>query len=161
MSDKELTHIGKHGKAEMVDISEKSVSKRVACASGIVVLPESIFCLIENNEIMAAKGPVFNTAVVAATMAVKNTAQLIPFCHQIAIEACTFNFDCNATTSEVTVFCEVSTQGKTGAEMEALTGVSVACLTIYDMCKAISPLIEIKDIRLIHKSGGKNDFKRA
>jgi cyclic pyranopterin phosphate synthase len=161
MSKNELTHIGANGMAEMVNISEKKITHRTAKASGIIFLDKNIYSLIVNNEIISAKGPVFNTAIVAGTMAVKNTATIIPFCHSIAIESCKFSFDFDLNKSEVKVYCEVITIGKTGAEMEALTGVSVTCLTIYDMCKAISSNMEIKDIMLNHKSGGKHDFERS
>jgi cyclic pyranopterin phosphate synthase len=161
MSKKELTHINASGMAQMVDISAKEKTTRIANASGIIFLPQAIYQLIDNQEIIAAQGPVFNTAVIAGTMAVKNTATIIPFCHSIFIESCKFNFDFNAAKNEVIVNCEVITNGKTGAEMEALTGASVACLTIYDMCKAISPLMEIKAIMLNKKSGGKHDFQRS
>jgi cyclic pyranopterin phosphate synthase len=161
MSKNELSHIGANGMAEMVDISNKQITLRAAKASGIIFLPESIYKLIVNNEIISAKGPVFNTAIVAGTMAVKNTATIIPFCHTIAIESCKFSFEFDDKNTHVKVFCEVITKGKTGAEMEALTGVSVTCLTIYDMCKAISPKMKIKDIMLVQKSGGKHDFERA
>jgi cyclic pyranopterin phosphate synthase len=161
MSKNELTHIGANGMAEMVNISKKKITLRTAKASGVIFLDKTIFSLIVNHEIISAKGPVFNTAIVAGTMAVKNTAAIIPFCHSIAIESCKLSFDFDAIKSEVKVFCEVITMGKTGAEMEALTGVSVTCLTIYDMCKAVSPNMEIKDIMLNHKSGGKHDFDRS
>lgn len=160
MSTKKLTHIGSNGMAQMVDISEKKNSNRIAKASGVIFLPAAIYKHIDNNELISAKGPVFNTAIIAGTMAVKNTAGLIPFCHTIAIESCKFTFDFVPAETKVIVHCEVTTNGKTGAEMEALTGVSIACLTIYDMCKAISPLMEIKDIMLTNKSGGKHAFKR-
>jgi cyclic pyranopterin phosphate synthase len=160
MSKKELTHINANGMAQMVDISKKKKTIRIANASATIFLPPSIYKLIDNKEIISAKGPVFNTAIIAGTMAVKNTASIIPFCHSILIENCKFRFEFDALKSEVNVNCEVVTNGKTGSEMEALTGASAACLTIYDMCKAISPLMEIKDIKLMHKSGGKNDFER-
>ena len=161
MSKKVLTHINANGMAQMVDISDKEKTTRTANASGTIFLPPAIYKQINNQEIISAKGPVFNTAIVAGTMAVKNTASIIPFCHAIAIESCKFSFDFIANKNEVVVNCEVITHGKTGAEMEALTGASVACLTIYDMCKAISPLMEIKDILLNQKSGGKHDFQRS
>lgn len=161
MSKKQLTHINANGMAQMVDISEKQKTIRIAKASGIIFLPAAIYTLIDNNEIIASKGPVFNTAIIAGTMAVKNTSSVIPFCHSIFIESCKFHFEFDAAKNEVKVNCEVISNGKTGAEMEALTGVSVACLTIYDMCKAISPLMEINEIRLNQKRGGKNDFQRS
>jgi cyclic pyranopterin phosphate synthase len=161
MSKKVLTHINANGMAQMVDISNKEKTIRTAMASGTIFLPSAIYEQIDNQEIISAKGPVFNTAIIAGTMAVKNTATIIPFCHAIFIESCKFSFDFIAKKSEVVVNCEVITHGKTGAEMEALTGASVACLTIYDMCKAISPLMEIKSIMLNQKSGGKHDFQRS
>jgi cyclic pyranopterin phosphate synthase len=161
MSNKYLSHINPQGMAEMVDISGKEKTLRQAVACGTMYLPESIFSLISNNEIHAAKGPVFNTAIVAGTMAVKSTFATIPFCHHISIESCKFSFDFNKQVNEVLITCEILSYGKTGAEMEALHGVSVACLTVYDMCKALSPLMVIKELMLFKKSGGKNDFERA
>jgi cyclic pyranopterin phosphate synthase len=161
MSKKNLTHIDANGMAKMVNISDKIPSKRIATACGQIYLPNAIYQLIDNKEIVSAKGPVFNTAIIAGTMAVKNTAALIPFCHSLLLDSCKFSFEFKPKNTEVIVYCEVQTTGKTGVEMEALTGVSAACLTIYDMCKAISPLMEIKNIRLLQKSGGKHDFNRA
>ena len=142
----------------MVDVSDKQTSLREATAVGTVYIPESVFSLLENNEISTKKGPVFQTAIIAGTQAVKKTYDLIPFCHPIAIEGCKFSINTTAN-NEVQVSCSTKVHHKTGVEMEALTGVTVAALTIYDMCKALSHEITIKDIHLIEKSGGKSDYK--
>ncbi len=159
----ELTHIDVHGNPTMVDVGDKGITTRVAHAQSKVILSEEILQVLspqENaREIYTKKGPVFQTAIIAGTMAVKKTSELIPFCHPLAIENCKINiyFD---KEKEVVINCTVGTTGKTGVEMEALTGATVAALTIYDMCKALSHDIIIKETRLIEKSGGKTDFKR-
>ena len=141
----------------MVDVSEKKVTHRVAKASALVKLPNEIKNLIKNGEIESKKGPVLTTAIIAGTQAVKKTHDLIPFCHPLSINACDIVIDFN-DESDLVVTCSVSIDGKTGVEMEALTGVSVASLTIYDMCKSVSHDIVISDIELLEKFGGKSDL---
>ena len=141
----------------MVDVSEKKVTHRVAKASALVKLPNEIKNLIKNGEIESKKGPVLTTAIIAGTQAVKKTHDLIPFCHPLSINACDIVIDFN-DESDLVVICSVSIDGKTGVEMEALTGVSVASLTIYDMCKSVSHDIVISDIELLEKFGGKSDL---
>ncbi len=142
----------------MVDVSEKMATKRIAKARSIVVLGDAIMDLLQNDEIQTKKGPVFQTAIIAGVMAAKRTGDLIPLCHPIGLENCQINIKIN-TNREVEITCTASLTGKTGVEMEALTGASVAALTIYDMCKAMSHDIIIKQIQLIEKSGGKRDFR--
>jgi cyclic pyranopterin monophosphate synthase len=159
----QLTHIDPQGNPTMVDVGDKAITTRIAHAQAKVVLSEEILKALgpqENaGEIYTKKGPVFQTAIIAGTMAVKKTSELIPFCHPLAIENCKINIHLN-DAREVVIDCTVRVTGKTGVEMEALTGATVAALTIYDMCKALSHDIIIKETQLIEKSGGKTDFKR-
>ena len=152
-----LTHLNSEGNPSMVDVSEKAVTKRVAKARSIVVLGNEIMDLLQNEEIHTKKGPVFQTAVIAGVMAAKRTGELIPLCHPLGLENCQVEITVN-DAREVVIECTVSVTGKTGIEMEALTGASVAALTIYDMCKAMSHHIVIKETRLVAKTGGKKDF---
>lgn len=152
-----FSHIKKNNQPGMVDVSEKKVTHRVAKASALVKLPNEIKNLIKNGEIESKKGPVLTTAIIAGTQAVKKTHDLIPFCHPLSINACDIVIDFN-DESDLVVTCSVSIDGKTGVEMEALTGVSVASLTIYDMCKSVSHDIVISDIELLEKFGGKSDL---
>ena len=159
----QLTHIDPQGNPTMVDVGDKAIATRVAHAQAKVVLSEEILQALGHDdnagEIYTKKGPVFQTAIIAATMAVKKTSELIPFCHPLAIENCNINIYFNEE-KEVVIDCKVRVTGKTGVEMEALTGAAVAALTIYDMCKALSHNIVIRETRLIEKTGGKMDFKR-
>lgn len=138
----------------MVDVSEKKVTTRRARARSRVQLPVEVAPYFRGEELHLKKGPVFQTAIIAGTMAVKKTWDLIPFCHAIPIEACRFHITMNESLL-VTIECEVKTTGKTGVEMEALHGAMSAALTIYDMCKALSHDIVIRETKLIGKTGGK------
>ena len=142
----------------MVNVGDKAVTKRSAKARSIVVLDDQIMENLENDDIHTKKGPVFQTAITAGIMAAKKTAELIPLCHPLALENCKVDINVG-DNSEVIIDCEVTLSGKTGVEMEALTGASVAALTIYDMCKAFSHHIVIKETSLMEKTGGKNDFR--
>jgi len=158
---KTFTHIDTStGNPAMVDVSDKQVTKRVAKAQSIVVLGDEIMQLLSGNEIQTKKGAVFQTAIIAGTMAAKRTSELIPLCHPLAIENCKVEIEINEH-QEVVVTCTATITSKTGVEMEALTGASVAALTIYDMCKAFSHDIVIKETRLIEKTGGKSDYRRT
>ena len=132
----------------MVDVSEKNITHRVAKASALLKLPEEIKTIVKDGEIESKKGPVLTTAIIAGTQAVKKTHELIPFCHPLSINGCDISIVFNKD-SDLVITCIVNIDGKTGVEMEALTGVSVASLTIYDMCKSISHGIVISDIRLL------------
>ena len=154
-----LTHLDAQGNPSMVDVSEKAITKRIAKARSIVVLGDVIMDLLQNNEIQSKKGPVFQTAIIAGVMAAKKTGELIPLCHPIGLENCQITINVN-DSREVVIECTASLTSKTGVEMEALVGASVAALTIYDMCKAMSHDIVIKETCLIEKSGGKRDFRR-
>lgn len=142
----------------MVDVSDKAPTKRTAAAQSIVLLGEKIMNLLEGDEIHTKKGPVFQTAIIAGTMAVKKTADLIPLCHPLQIEGIKLEIAMH-NAMEVTITCTVSLTGKTGVEMEALTGASIAALTIYDMCKALSHDIMIRETKLLTKTGGKSDYQ--
>ena len=142
----------------MVDVSDKQVTKRIARAQSIVVLGQEIMKHLQANDIQTKKGPVFQTAIIAGTMAAKRTADLIPLCHPLGLENCKVEIHINEH-QEVVIECTATITSKTGVEMEALTGASVAALTIYDMCKAFSHHIIIKETKLLEKTGGKNDFK--
>jgi cyclic pyranopterin monophosphate synthase len=153
----ELSHIDESGNPNMVDVGDKNITQRTAHARGIVILPENILSLLQNNEIYTKKGGVFQTAIIAGTMGAKKTWELIPLCHPIGMESCKINIELNEQ-SQVVIDCIVKVTGKTGVEMEALTGVSIAALTIYDMCKAMSHHIIIQEIKLISKTGGKANY---
>ncbi len=142
----------------MVGVSAKKISKRIAEASGVVHLSNEILKALQGDEIISKKGPVFQTAILAGVMAAKQTHELIPLCHPISMEDCQIKM--NVAGNEVKIYAAVAVTAKTGAEMEALTAVSVAALTIYDMCKAMSHDIVIGEIKLMKKTGGKKDFKR-
>src|SRR3954469_15258983 len=155
---KSFTHIDQDtGNPAMVDVGDKQVSKRVARAQSVVVLGPEIMRHLNGNDIQTKKGPVFQTAIIAGTMAAKKTGDLIPLCHPLALENCKINISVNEM-NEVVIQCTATITSKTGVEMEALTGASVAALTIYDMCKAMSHAIVIKETKLISKTGGKSDF---
>jgi cyclic pyranopterin monophosphate synthase len=142
----------------MVDVGAKAVSARAALAEAVVRFPKAVADALRLAGMRGAKGPVIDTAIVAGTMAAKRTHELIPFCHPLAIERCRIEADF-VTDTELAIRCEVAVSHKTGVEMEALTGASVAALTVYDMCKALSHEIVIGEVRLLEKSGGKRPVK--
>lgn len=154
-----FTHLDSAGNPSMVDVSPKQVTKRIARARSIVVLDDKILELLEKDEIHTKKGPVFQTAIIAGIMGAKKTSELIPLCHPLGLDNCKIDISFNAQ-KEVVIDCTATITAKTGVEMEALTGATVAALTIYDMCKAFSHDIVIKETKLMEKSGGKRDFKR-
>ena len=143
----------------MVDVSEKTATDRAAHARTIVELPTEVAAALEGDEIATKKGPVFATAIIAGVMAAKRTHELIPFCHPLGLENCRISIEVDAQRAVIDCRCKV--HHKTGVEMEALTGATVAALTVYDMCKAMSHDIIIGETRLMSKSGGKRDFDRA
>ena len=143
----------------MVDVSEKKITTRTAIAQSILVLDKAIIERLEGDEIHTKKGPVFQTAILAGIMAAKKTSDLIPLCHPLPLSKCQVDIQINEV-KEVVIECLVKTTSQTGVEMEALTGASVAALTIYDMCKGFSHHIIIKETKLMKKTGGKSDFMR-
>ncbi len=156
---KKLTHIDESGNPGMVDVSDKKTTARVASAQAIIYLGKEIMQELSDNQFSTKKGSVFHTAIIAATMAVKKTDAIIPLCHNIPISSCKTEIQ-QQDEEHLYITCTVKTTGQTGIEMEALHGASVAALTIYDMCKAMSQEMVIKDIMLIKKTGGKNDYQR-
>ena len=158
MNDSGLSHVDANNQPTMVDVGNKEITARTAVARSIVVLPEQVQRAISGDDIVTKKGPVFQTAIIAGTMAAKKTHELIPFCHPIGLERCKFTVELKPN-GEVWIDCEAGITHKTGVEMEALTGASVAALTVYDMCKALSHDIVIRDTRLLSKTGGKSDFR--
>lgn len=158
MSD-QFTHLDAAGNPNMVDVGEKKVSRRMARARSIVVLDDTIMDKLEKEEIHTKKGPVFQTAILAGIMAAKKTGDLIPLCHPLGLDNCHIDIQVNEKR-EVVIDCTANITAKTGIEMEALVGASLAALTIYDMCKAFSHNIVIKETMLMEKTGGKRDFKR-
>lgn len=156
--DKQLSHLDETGNASMVDVSGKSASLRTALASGKVILPSSVFETLAAQDFLGHKGSIIQTAVIAGIQAVKKTSELIPLCHQINLSK--IQIDITPIENALQITCNVKCNEQTGVEMEALTGVSVAALTIYDMCKALSHDIKISEIMLQQKTGGKNDFNR-
>lgn len=156
---KKFTHLDAAGNPSMVDVGKKQATQRMARARSIVVLSEEILTHLENEDIHTKKGPVFQTAIIAGVMAAKRTGELIPLCHPIGMDNCQIEIHINEAR-EVVVDCTAGVFAKTGIEMEALVGASLAALTIYDMCKAFSQDIVIKETKLMEKTGGKRDFKR-
>ena len=155
----DFSHIDKTGKPVMVDIIEKGISQRMATARSIVVLPKEVLDKLMNGDIQTKKGTVFQTAIIAGIMAAKKTGELIPLCHPLGLDNCNINIELNKH-DELIIDCTASIEAKTGVEMEALVGASIAALTVYDMCKAFSHDIIIKEIKLMKKTGGKRNFER-
>lgn len=149
-----LNHFDENGKAIMVDVGEKDETKRVAIAKGIIKMKKETLNLVEQGKM--GKGDVLGVARVAGIMASKRTSELIPMCHPIMINACEISFEIDKEKSAIIILASVKTTGKTGIEMEALTAVSIAGLTIYDMCKAIDRGMIIENVHLVKKSGGKS-----
>ncbi|WP_210464845.1 cyclic pyranopterin monophosphate synthase MoaC [Rufibacter roseolus] len=155
-----LSHIDEQGQPSMVDVSLKAVTTRTAIAEGIVRFPEAVFRQLAELDFLTKKGAVFQTAIIAGVMAAKKTSDLIPLCHPLALSTCKVNIEPTDNFS-LKVTCLVRCEGKTGVEMEALTGVSAAALTVYDMCKALTHDMVISEIRLVEKTGGKSDIHAA
>ena len=153
-----LTHLNENGDPAMVNVGAKPATERIATARSLVQVNKEILQKLENGELLMPKGPVFQTAIIAGIMAAKRTGELIPLCHPLGLEHCSITIEIRKDEL-IEIKCTASLTGKTGIEMEALTGASIAALTIYDMCKALSTDIIIKETRLISKKGGKRDFE--
>lgn len=158
MKNKKLTHVDKAGNPTMVDISGKGITKRMARAQAIVRVGTEILSQLNQNEIITKKGPVFQTAILAGIMAAKKTGELIPLCHPLGLDNC--SIDITTNQDSILITSTANLMAKTGVEMEALIAASIAALTVYDMCKALSHDIVIGEIKLLEKTGGKKDFKR-
>ena len=150
----QLNHIDAHGNAIMVDVGAKDITQRIATAGGRIKMLPATFELIEQGR--AKKGDVLGVAQIAGIMATKKTSELIPLCHPLMLDKSSVKFIMHADSYEIEAVCTVKTSGKTGVEMEALTGVAAALLTIYDMCKAVDRAMEISSIALYEKDGGKS-----
>ena len=155
-----VSHVGADNRPQMVDISGKGVTRRIAHAHSSVRFPAGLLETDAGGEIRTKKGPVFSTAIVAGVLAAKRTAELIPFCHPLPIEDCQIEIVLDDRDTAL-IDCRVTVSHKTGVEMEALVGASVAALTIYDMCKSLSHEIAIGETFLVSKTGGKSDFRHG
>jgi cyclic pyranopterin phosphate synthase len=154
-----LTHLTARNQPTMVDVGAKEITRRVATAEARIRLPRAVLLALRKSGHRTKKGPIFDTAIIAGVMAAKRTSELIPFCHPLSLENC--KLEVGPAPGGIRILCTASVQGRTGVEMEALTGATVAALTVYDMCKALSHDIEITGIRLLAKTGGKYDFSRG
>ena len=152
-----FSHINEDNQPAIVDVSEKKVTKRIAHARSLIRVTDEILTQFSNGELHSKKGPVFQTAILAGVIASKKTWDLIPLCHPISLEDCQIQIAVN-TDDLIQIDCTTTATHKTGVEMEALTGATVAALTIYDMCKGMSHDINIEQTRLIAKTGGKQDY---
>ncbi len=155
-----FTHINKNNSPKMVNVSDKKITKRTAIAKASMFLGTTIISHFNSEELITKKGPVFQTAIIAGIQGVKKTSELIPMCHPLLINGVDIEIQI-IDAEHIEVFCEVTIEGKTGVEMEALTGANIACLTIYDMCKSISQEMVIKEVKLVEKTGGKSDIKNG
>ncbi len=154
-----FSHLDEKNRPAMVNVGEKPVTRRTAHAVAIVSLPPELAALLRDGEITTKKGPIFHAAVLAGVMGAKKTGELIPLCHPLPLEDCQIEIKPDRERAEIELHCRVLTHAKTGVEMEALTGATVAALTLYDMAKAVTPAIVIKQIRLLEKTGGKRDYR--
>ena len=160
LTEKQWNHFDENGNAVMVDVSEKEITERIAVASGKIRVNDAVMSAIVNHT--AKKGDVLTVARVAGIMGTKQTSNLIPMCHPLCLNKCTVDFEVKEAENIIKALCTVKVSGKTGVEMEALMGVNVALLTIYDMCKAMDRAMEIFDVHLEKKDGGKSGlFERS
>lgn len=151
--EQRLTHFDERGNAVMVDVTDKADTRREATARGSIAVNEAAFAAVRDG---SKKGDVLNVARIAGIMAAKKTSELIPLCHPLAMTKCSVDFELHAETREIEAICTTVVTGQTGVEMEALTGATVALLTIYDMCKAVDRGMELKSVYLERKSGGRS-----
>ena len=154
-----LTHIDEKGNAKIVNVASKEITQRIAVAYGVIKVSSDVIFIIKSDA--NKKGDVINVSKIAGIMAAKKTSTLIPLCHPITLENIDLNFKIDGKKNQIEVTATVESSGKTGVEMESLTAVSVSLLTIYDMCKAVDKNMEIKEIYLLSKTGGKEDFTKS
>lgn len=154
-----FSHLDAKNRPSMVNVGEKAITRRTAHAVAIVTLPAELGALLRDGEIATKKGPLFHTVILAGVMGAKKTSELIPLCHPLALDDCQIEIEPDAVKGEIAIHCRVETHGRTGVEMEAMTGATVAALTFYDMAKAVSHGIVIKDVRLREKTGGKSHYR--
>jgi len=155
--ENKFSHIDKDNQPKMVNVGTKKVTKRKATAEALMFLGAEIISHFKGDELTTKKGPVFQTAIIAGIQAVKRTPELIPMCHPLLIDGIDITIKV-LDDDNINIRCTVSIEAKTGVEMEALTGASVAALTVYDMCKALSQKMVIKEVKLLEKTGGKSDI---
>lgn len=160
MHEPELTHVDASGRPTMVDVGDKKVTERHAHARAFVRFPAAVAQRLRQGGLVTAKGAVIDTAIIAGTMAVKRTHELIPFCHPLPLEGCRIRIEWEGE-DRLRIDCSARATYRTGIEMEALTGASVAALTVYDMCKALSHEIVIEEVALVAKRGGRRDVGAA
>jgi cyclic pyranopterin monophosphate synthase len=162
-SERSLTHIDAGNRPQMVDVGGKPATRRTAHAIAVVMLPPALAKQLQGGEISTPKGPIFQAAILAGIMGAKRTAELIPLCHPLPLDDCKVEIEARAPSAdgsvEVEIHCRARTEARTGVEMEALTGASVAALTLYDMGKAATHGIVIREIRLLEKTGGRKDYR--
>jgi cyclic pyranopterin monophosphate synthase len=154
-----FSHLDAQNRPTMVNVGDKAVTKRTAHAVAIVSLPPELAGLLRDGEIATKKGPIFQTAILAGVMGAKQTSSLIPLCHPLPLDDCQVEIIPQLQRAEIEIHCRAQTHAKTGVEMEAMTGATVAALTFYDMAKAVTHGIVIKEVRLLEKIGGKSDYR--
>ena len=153
-----FSHLDAQNRPAMVNVGEKAVTRRTAHAVAIVTLPDALAAVLRDGEIATKKGPIFHTAILAGVMGAKKTSELIPLCHPLPLDDCQIEIVPDPNRREIAIHCRTQTQAKTGVEMEAMTGATVAALTFYDMAKAVTHGIVIREVRLLEKTGGKSDY---
>lgn len=153
-----FSHLDAQNRPAMVNVGDKPVTRRTATAIAVVTLPDALAALLRDGEIATKKGPIFQTAILAGVMGAKKTSELIPLCHPLALDDCQVEITPDPARAEIAIRCRVQTHGRTGVEMEALTGATIAALAFYDMAKAVTHGVVIKDVRLLEKTGGKSDY---
>lgn len=154
-----FSHVNEYGLPTMINVGEKPVSQRMAVARSIVELPAAVYERLMDNDIVTKKGSVFQTAIIAGIMAAKKTGELIPLCHPLSLDNC--SIDISIHNNNLLIDCTAGITSKTGVEMEALVGATIAALTVYDMCKSLSHDIIIKETKLMEKTGGKHEYRRT
>jgi cyclic pyranopterin monophosphate synthase len=154
-----LSHLDAKNRPAMVDVGGKPVTRRTAHAVAVVELPARLGARLKAGDIATKKGPVFQTAVLAGVMGAKKTSELIPLCHPLPLDNCRIDIELSVDGRQVVIHCRVQTHARTGVEMEALAGASVAALTVYDMMKAVAHGIVIRDVRLLEKTGGRKEYR--
>ena len=154
-----FSHLDAQNRPAMVNVGDKPVTRRTAHAVALVTLPGELAALLREGEIATKKGPIFQTAILAGVMGAKKTSELIPLCHPLGLDDCQIHIQAHPDRGEIEIHCRAQVQGKTGVEMEALTGATIAALTFYDMAKAVTHGIVINNVRLLEKTGGKNDYR--
>jgi cyclic pyranopterin phosphate synthase len=157
-----FSHLDAQGRPQMVDVGAKPVTRRAAHAVAVVELPPALAALLREGEIATKKGPIFQTAILAGTMGAKRTSDLIPLCHPLPLDDCRIEIESRPAAgggAEAVIHCRVQTHARTGVEMEALTGATIAALALYDMGKSVASGIVIREVRLLEKTGGKADYR--